>query len=273
MSEHGFKVTKHYLGLDTAWRAEFTNGNGGRVLGVNSEMDALPGIGHGCGHNLIAVSGVGVAIAVKAALIAHNVSGKVVLLGTPGNWFLKPVVRFVSAHRIYLAEEGGGGKQILLERGGYKDMDVCLMYSCHLYYMQKRSYLRALWQVSSSSRPTSFHEYGKHKRHAANRRRVLWTNVCSFQFRSEGELFNIYFIQRSCRRGSMVRYLHLNLFDHADVRNREGTNALDAAFLAYSNISVLRQQIKPDHRVHGILEGREWAPNGLPPSICFFPHH
>jgi metal-dependent amidase/aminoacylase/carboxypeptidase family protein len=92
MSEHGFKITKHYLGLDTAWRAEFTNGNGGRVLGVNSEMDALPGIGHGCGHNLIAVSGVGVAIAVKAALIAHNVSGKVVLLGTPGNCSLKPVV-------------------------------------------------------------------------------------------------------------------------------------------------------------------------------------
>jgi len=49
---------------------------------------------------------------------------------------------------------------------------------------------------------------------------------------------------------------------HAD-NGREGTNALDAAFLAYSNISVLRQQMKPDHRVHGIIEGKEWASNGM----------
>lgn len=84
MSSHGFKVTKHYCGLDTAWRAEFTHGTGGRVLGLNSEMDALPGVGHACGHNLIAIAGVGVALAVKAALTAHDVSGKIVLLGTPG---------------------------------------------------------------------------------------------------------------------------------------------------------------------------------------------
>lgn len=84
MTSKGWKVTNHYLGLDTAWRAEFTVGNGGRTLGVNSEMDALPGIGHACGHNLIAIAGIGVALAVKAALERHCVPGKVVLLGTPG---------------------------------------------------------------------------------------------------------------------------------------------------------------------------------------------
>jgi metal-dependent amidase/aminoacylase/carboxypeptidase family protein len=84
MSSHGFSVTRHYLGMDTAWRAEFTRGDGGRVIGVNSEMDALPGMGHACGHNLIAVSGVGIALAIKAALQAHDIPGKVVLLGTPG---------------------------------------------------------------------------------------------------------------------------------------------------------------------------------------------
>ena len=84
MSSKGWEVTKHYLGLDTAWRAEFTIGTGGRTLGVNSEMDALPGIGHACGHNLIAIAGVGVALAVKTALEKHCVPGKVVLLGTPG---------------------------------------------------------------------------------------------------------------------------------------------------------------------------------------------
>jgi metal-dependent amidase/aminoacylase/carboxypeptidase family protein len=85
MAEHGFNVTKHYLGLETAWRAEFSQGTGGRVIGVNAEMDALEGMGHACGHNLIAISGVGIAVALKAALQAQqHVSGKVVLLGTPG---------------------------------------------------------------------------------------------------------------------------------------------------------------------------------------------
>jgi metal-dependent amidase/aminoacylase/carboxypeptidase family protein len=88
MAAQGFRVTKHYLGLNTAWRAEYTQGTGGRVIGINSEMDALPRIGHACGHNLIAISGVGVAIALKAALQAQpRTSGKIVLLGTPGNEF------------------------------------------------------------------------------------------------------------------------------------------------------------------------------------------
>ena len=49
---------------------------------------------------------------------------------------------------------------------------------------------------------------------------------------------------------------------HASGAPWEGQNALDAAFVAYSSISALRQQIKPDHRVHGVIEGKDWAPNG-----------
>jgi metal-dependent amidase/aminoacylase/carboxypeptidase family protein len=86
MTNHGFKVTQHYLQLDTAWRAEYSQGRNGRVIGINSEMDALPGLGHACGHNLIAISGVGVALALKAALQANpHIPGRIVLLGTPGN--------------------------------------------------------------------------------------------------------------------------------------------------------------------------------------------
>ena len=86
MSSHGFTVTRHYLGLDTAWRAEFRHGarGVGRIVGVNAEMDALPGIGHGCGHNLIAMAGVAIALALRAALEKHDVPGTVILLGTPG---------------------------------------------------------------------------------------------------------------------------------------------------------------------------------------------
>ena len=51
---------------------------------------------------------------------------------------------------------------------------------------------------------------------------------------------------------------------------REGTNALDAAFVAYSSISVLRQQMKPDHRVHGVVHGKNWQPNGKIIALLFF---
>jgi hypothetical protein len=51
---------------------------------------------------------------------------------------------------------------------------------------------------------------------------------------------------------------------------REGINALDAAFVAYSSISTLRQQIKPDHRVHGVVHGKNWQPNGKISHIFHF---
>ena len=84
MVNQGFEVTQHYL-LPTAWVARYSHGNGGRTIGVNSEMDALPGIGHACGHNLIAIAGVAVACAIKAAFEKHDINGTVVLLGTPGH--------------------------------------------------------------------------------------------------------------------------------------------------------------------------------------------
>jgi len=55
---------------------------------------------------------------------------------------------------------------------------------------------------------------------------------------------------------------HLIFSAHAGLSPWEGKNALDAAVLAYTNIGLLRQQIKPTHRVHGVFEGKDWAPNG-----------
>jgi hypothetical protein len=83
MSKHGFKVEKHFI-MPTAWRATFSQGIGGRTIGINSEMDALPGIGHACGHNLIAISGVAVACAIKTMMEKFNILGTILLLGTPG---------------------------------------------------------------------------------------------------------------------------------------------------------------------------------------------
>lgn len=102
MESHGFKVTRKYLGMQTAWRAEFSCGEGGRVIGLQSEMDALPNIGHACGHNLIAISGVAVAIGLKAALQKHAVSGKIVLLGTPGKTMADGQERGAEAYLLWL---------------------------------------------------------------------------------------------------------------------------------------------------------------------------
>ena len=90
VSSRGFDVTPHYLGIPTAWLAVFSHtsslasGHRLRIIGANPEMDALPGVGHACGHNLIAIAGSGVALAMKVALEKHNVSGKVVLLDILG---------------------------------------------------------------------------------------------------------------------------------------------------------------------------------------------
>jgi amidohydrolase len=190
MSKHGFNVTPHYH-LPTAWVATYTHGNGGQhTIGINSEMDALPGIGHACGHNLIAAAGVAVACGLKAAMEKFDIAGKIVLLGTP-------------------AEETGNGKDILLKSGAYKDMDACLM--CH----------PAPGPHSSVSLSSSL---------ALNR--------------SEVEYFG-----------------HTA---HAALSPWEGKNALDAAVLAYNNISLLRQHVKPSHRIHGIFQGKDWVPNIIP---------
>ncbi|SRR6266404_3414064 len=154
MERQGWDVKKHYH-LDTAWVATFSRGKGGRVLGVNSEMDALPGIGHACGHNLIAIAGVAVAVAVKAALIKYDIPGKVILLGTPG--MHSSHVRWrgcgIKAKEI-TAEEGGQGKVILLEKGAYKGMHACLMCGS----VQRTHIRMSLYflQVSSCSWPSAW---------------------------------------------------------------------------------------------------------------------
>ena len=68
LEKHGFEVERHYL-LDTAFRATYRNGTGPHVA-VLCEYDALPEIGHACGHNLIAEAGAGAGLAIKAAMAA-----------------------------------------------------------------------------------------------------------------------------------------------------------------------------------------------------------
>src|SRR5699024_4235912 len=100
----GLDVTRGAYGLSTAFEA--TAGTDGPCIAVLSEYDALPGIGHACGHNIIGTAGVGASIA--AAALADEVGGRIVSLGTP-------------------AEEGGGGKVLMAEAGAFDEVDAALM--------------------------------------------------------------------------------------------------------------------------------------------------
>lgn len=101
--QHGLAVEKGVFGVDTALAAAV--GSGPTVC-VMSEYDALPVIGHGCGHNVIAAAGLGAAIAL--AQIAPDVGGRMLYLGTP-------------------AEEGGGGKIEMARHGALEGVDVAMM--------------------------------------------------------------------------------------------------------------------------------------------------
>lgn len=191
-----FEVTPRAYGLDTAFSAEY--GSGGRLVIYNAEYDALPGIGHACGHNLIASASFASFLGVAAALKRSGLPGRVRLLGTP-------------------AEEGGGGKLKLLAAGAYAGADASLMVH-----------------------PGPGHKLSGPIRSVAYVR--MLANV----------KMSVHFTGREA---------------HAAIAPWDGVNALDAVCLSYNAISMLRQQIKPHERIHGVFRSAGDRPN-VTPANC-----
>ena len=186
LERNGFAVERSFSGLKTAFRGTF--GTGRPNVCVVCEYDALPEIGHACGHNLIAEAGVAAALGVKAALENGGVpEGMLTVLGTP-------------------AEESGGGKQLLIDNGAFDDVDVAMMVH-----------------------PASV---------TALMPKFLAVAFLKIEFTGKAA--------------------------HAAASPWDGLNALDAAVMAYNSISVLRQQMKPDWRVHGIISNGGAKPNVIP---------
>jgi amidohydrolase len=104
LAAHGFEVEREYLGFPTAIRAVF--GTGTRRVGLMAEYDALPGLGHACGHNIITAVSCGAAVALAEFAAERDLT--VELYGTP-------------------AEEGGGGKIELLKKGAFRGLDLAMM--------------------------------------------------------------------------------------------------------------------------------------------------
>jgi amidohydrolase len=192
LDKQGFKVERGVAGVETAFRATLETGEG-PTIAILCEYDALPGIGHACGHNVIATAGVGAGAAL-AAVRERLPKGRVEVIGTP-------------------AEEGGGGKVRLIKGGVFKSVDAAMM----------------------------IHGFDRWIMHQD----LLGIVRCGFEFTGKAA--------------------------HASADPWEGVNALDAVIQTFNNVSMLRQQIRPETRIHGIVTNGGAAANIIPESAaCTF---
>ncbi len=191
LRRYGYEVEKPVGGLETAFRATRHGRGPGPTVAVLAEYDALAGIGHGCGHNLIA--GSGLASAIGLGQIMDEIDGAFQVIGTP-------------------AEETGGGKVQLIEAGIFAEVDAALM----------------------------VHHAGPYTGSATHYPGGTCLAVANFSFAFHGKPA------------------------HAAADPYNGANALNGVIKLFTGIDALRQHIKSDARVHGIITHGGDAPNVVP---------
>ena len=190
LAGEGFVLERGLAGLATSFRASF--GAHGPAIAILAEMDALPEIGHACGHNIIAAAAVGSAIALRHVL--PEGAARIIVLGTP-------------------AEELGIGKCELVKAGCFRDVDFAMMV------------------------------------HPSSKRQVF----------------------KMCLGLAKVHFTFFGKPSHAAAYPEEGINALDGAILTFNGINALRQHVRQDVRVHGIITHGGVAPNIIPEkAACSF---
>ncbi len=108
LEKYGFRVEKPYMGLATGYRAESRSGKAGSHVCFMAEYDALPGVGHGCGHNMLGATSI--AAGILLSRLTSETGGWVIVLGTP-------------------AEETNGAKVEYAKRGVFRDIDAAIL--CH----------------------------------------------------------------------------------------------------------------------------------------------
>lgn len=185
LASNGFAVEHGVYGFDTAFRAVYDSGKEGAVIAYLCEYDALPEVGHACGHNLIATMSMGAAIGLKSVL--DQIGGKIIVYGTP-------------------AEETSGVKGVFADQGAFDGVTVAMM-----------AHPSPAYEDSGSS---------------------LALNAYRFQ----------YFGKTA----------------HAAFQPELGINALDSVIQLFNGINALRQHVKSDVRIHGIISKGGVAPNIVP---------
>ena len=183
LRDKGFQIETGIAGLATAFKA--TYGQGTPRVAVIAEYDALPKLGHACGHNIIATSSVGAGVAAKVAV--DTFGGSIIVIGTP-------------------AEEIYGGKIDMVKAAVFDDMDIAMMVH--------PSTLNAATVLALALNNLEVEFFGKPAHAAAN--------------------------------------------------PHKGINALEAMVLSFNNINSLRQHIREDSRIHGVITDGGEAPNIIP---------
>jgi amidohydrolase len=190
LTRAGFTVRSGLAAMESAFRGEW--GTGLPAIALIVEMDALPGLGHGCGHNVIAAASTGAALILRRLLPED--AARVVVVGTPG-------------------EEQGIGKVELIKAGCFDDIDFAMMV------------------------------------HPSSRRQVIkhFLGLAKIHFTFHGKAA------------------------HAAAYPEEGINALDGVIQTFNAVGALRQQLRQDVRVHGIITEGGTAPNIIPArAACYF---
>jgi len=192
LERRGCRVERGVGGLATAFRAEIPGTADGPTIAVMAEYDALPGIGHACGHNVIATAGAGAgaALAVAAASLADGhlpYRGRITVVGTP-------------------AEEGGAGKVKLMDAGVFQGVDAAMMI---------------------------------HPR-------------CGTQ------------VWRPTLGLMKAKVEYFGTAAHAASWPWRGVNALNAVIGLFNALDAMRQQLRPDARIHGVITVGGQQPNIIP---------
>lgn len=185
LEKYGFNVEKNFSGVATGFKAEYKSNKPGLTVAYMSEYDALPGVGHGCGHNLLGAVSTGAGIVLKN--IVDEIGGKVVVFGTP-------------------AEETSGAKVTYVENHEFDSIDIAMI--AHPGNSYRKS------GTSLALEPVQFEFFGKPS--------------------------------------------------HAAAAPEKGINALDAAIQTFNSINALREHIRSDSRVHGVIIEGGKAANVVP---------
>ncbi len=185
LKKYGFEGSDNFCEIPTAYKAVYKGKKPGPKIAMLAEYDALPELGHGCGHNLIAMISVGSGLAIREFVDQYG--GEIHVIGTP-------------------AEETAGTKVEMSKKGAFKDYDVAMM---------------------------------------------------AHPFEENGSSINTMAI--TCRL-----YEFYGKTAHAAAAPHEGLNALDAVINFFNLVNAMRQQTKPDARIHGIIVKGGEAPNIIP---------
>ncbi|MFA9423250.1 MAG: M20 family metallopeptidase [Sedimentibacter sp.] len=185
LRKHGFTVEDNFSGVETGFKAEYRSSKEGITIAYMAEYDALPGIGHGCGHNILGTVSTGAGIILKQ--IIDEIGGTVIVFGTP-------------------AEETSGAKVTYVENHEFDQVDIALMAHPASAYTKSGT--------SLALEPIQFEFFGK--------------------------------------------------TSHAAASPEKGINALDAAIQTFNSINALREHIKSDSRVHGVILDGGKAANVVP---------